>query len=1472
MRTKLFVLLNLISLSLFAQFSKTHYLPPVSSGSVIAGKQYMYISTANINPVNFKINQLGSNIITGTVSRDNPYILNIGVNNGTQTHVDQYNVHQVLSNKGYIIEAEDLVSVSIRIRSLDTNHASAIVSKGLAGLGKEFRIGAFLNTTTPGYGSLHYTFASILATENNTKVSFGDIKPGVSLINNSEGNTPSDIVLNSGESFVIATSGSVNPVRDGLIGAFISSDKPIAVNCGSFGGTNGDSSNLDMGFDQIVSSERTGSEYIFIKSNGWDQAERALLIANEDNTGIFLNNNTTAIPDYTLNKGEYVALDGSHFSTQGNLYVRTTKNIFAYQSVGFQQQMNNNGSQNLANQEMFFVPPLSCQTPNNINNIPQLEKLGDDVFNGRLTIVTKSGSTLNFIVNGVNYTLANVPNSGVNGPNPVIGNPDYETYTIFGLEGNVSVFSTSEVYIASYGNNNAATFGGFYSGFTFKPEITFSKLSLTSENCLPNVNLSVSTSTSYDTFEWFFNNTSINGATSNSYTPTAPGFYKVKASISNCSSFPALESDAIPVSSCATNIDGDLANDNIDIDIDNDGITNCTESFGNQNINTAISSGTIPMSTTTYNGSIITSTTASTTPFVGYTNGAFITDIPAGKQNFVTYELKFNQPTNIGLEYPTVVASSDLLNANADYVANCDINKTITVLNPSNQLLIDTNYDGIFESGITQFSSFEIRFRLNGSTPLAAGSGTFKFLSNGITTFKLTHKNLLDSATNKSSFKVYATCVPKDSDNDGTPDQLDSDSDNDGISDLIEAQNNTLVVVSNADSNLDGLDNAFEPGFTPFDNDNDGVADYLELDSDNDGILDSEEKGIDTDSDGIKNFRDLDSDADSCFDVKEAGFSDTNIDGILGSLTPPTVDSNGLVTGFGGYTTPNPNYITSAPINITTQPIDTAQCLFENTNFSIVSNADAFQWQISTDNGVIWTNIIDNSTYNGSNSNVLTISNIQNSMNGYLYRTQLNKAGNSCDFYSNGAKLTINAKPTLNSGVRIVQCDDNTDGISSFNLTVNNSKLSANYANETFIYFTDQNGAINNDSTFLISNPLFYTNTTPFTQTIWVRVTNSNNCYEVVSIDLISSTSNAILQNAIIPELHECDDYLDTTNNDYDGVSSFDLNPVKVYLDGLLPSTNYTYNFYKNYNDFLQETDINGNSLAINNITDYRNIGYPNSQIIWVRLEDSNTNDCVGSISFNLVVEPRPNIDTNISGNANTHICNDDSSVYQTLTSGLPTSENQNDYTYEWSINGTILPYTTESISVNQEGDYKVIVSHIAGLKCSRERNIKVEISNSALLVGTPVIKDLVENNTITITVTGDGSYVFALDDQYAPTQTIGYFENLTPGLHTVYVLDLYGCKVLKIPFSIVGFPKYFTPNGDGYHDNWNIIGASVNFNADAKILIFDRFGKLLKEINPLSSGWDGTFLGKQLPSDDYWYTAQLKDGRSVKGHFSLKR
>jgi hypothetical protein len=129
MKQKLLILVIILLQILFcnAQFSKTHYIPPLSSSTTMfPGEQYMYISTPSELPVNFKIIELGGNVIAGTVSKSTPYVYTIGTGSTTQLHVQAVMSSMVYNNKGYIIEAEDLVYVSIRLIDSTTNHAGKV--------------------------------------------------------------------------------------------------------------------------------------------------------------------------------------------------------------------------------------------------------------------------------------------------------------------------------------------------------------------------------------------------------------------------------------------------------------------------------------------------------------------------------------------------------------------------------------------------------------------------------------------------------------------------------------------------------------------------------------------------------------------------------------------------------------------------------------------------------------------------------------------------------------------------------------------------------------------------------------------------------------------------------------------------------------------------------------------------------------------------------------------------------------------------------------------------------------------------------------------------------------------------------------------------------------------------------------------------------------------------------------------------
>ena len=65
---------------------------------------------------------------------------------------------------------------------------------------------------------------------------------------------------------------------------------------------------------------------------------------------------------------------------------------------------------------------------------------------------------------------------------------------------------------------------------------------------------------------------------------------------------------------------------------------------------------------------------------------------------------------------------------------------------------------------------------------------------------------------------------------------------------------------------------------------------------------------------------------------------------------------------------------------------------------------------------------------------------------------------------------------------------------------------------------------------------------------------------------------------------------------------------------------------------------------------------------------------------------------------------------------------------------------------------------------------------------------------------------------------------------------------------------------------------AKIALQAGSKIYIFDRYGKLLKELSYNSLGWDGTYNGNPMPTSDYWFYIELSDNRIFRGHFTLKR
>ncbi|WP_242158289.1 T9SS type B sorting domain-containing protein [Aestuariivivens sediminis] len=462
-----------------------------------------------------------------------------------------------------------------------------------------------------------------------------------------------------------------------------------------------------------------------------------------------------------------------------------------------------------------------------------------------------------------------------------------------------------------------------------------------------------------------------------------------------------------------------------------------------------------------------------------------------------------------------------------------------------------------------------------------------------------------------------------------------------------------------------------------------------------------------------------------------------------------------------------------------------------------------------------------------------------------IYARIENNLSPNCYSISNPIHILVHPLPEYNN-TTLIQCDE--DGISdnrtAFNLTQVNDELVNGIPDRSVKFFKSLNDAENHLDEIL--NPESFTNTSN-TQILYVQVVdNTTGCFDIAELTLEVSTTQ--LNDYIAPAL--CDEL-----GSEDGLNTFDLSGITTDLQSINGIT-FPVSYYETYNDALQEK--NELDVLYQNRTPY-------SQTIFARAE--NNNACYGIGKISLSVNKLPDIETE----ALTYYCLNTFPQTITLNAAIH-NDSPNNYTYNWSTGED-----TYEIPVNEIGTYTVTVTNTNG--CSKDRIIHVEPSNIASFNIPPFdVKDVSTNNTVTIFVSGEGTYQYALYDENNETvsrdfQESNVFENVFPGIYTVNVQDIKNdCGTIFEQVSVVGFPKFFTPNNDGIHDTWQVYGISNMFQPDSKILIFDRYGKLLKQLDPLGEGWNGTFNGQMMPTDDYWFAVNLQDGRIFKSHFTLKR
>lgn len=472
-------------------------------------------------------------------------------------------------------------------------------------------------------------------------------------------------------------------------------------------------------------------------------------------------------------------------------------------------------------------------------------------------------------------------------------------------------------------------------------------------------------------------------------------------------------------------------------------------------------------------------------------------------------------------------------------------------------------------------------------------------------------------------------------------------------------------------------------------------------------------------------------------------------------------------------------------------------------------------------------------------------------------------------------KLSVNPLPALGvNGVikDFVACVVGSTGVHTFTLSDHNINVIASGltpSDYTFTYYDSQVNAEGGTATGLLTNS--YTNISNPEQ-IWVRVVNNaTTCVNVGTFNLV--VDEAAVANPVPPTeplLTTCDNY-----GINDGSAAFNLTPLNDIILGTPAPANFTIHYYDNEPDYLldlAEGVTTANTRAIPDITNYIT---STKDIIALVINRTSTTGCPARVDFTLTVNKLPEVTLQDGFFCFDPITNLPLNTFALTATVDPAAGN---YTFEWTKDGSPYPVTdntTNVINVDQAGIYSVVVTDVT-TGCVSVKSDDVTVSPTSTAIATASVTGyFTDNATITVIVDAAslGDYEFKLDE--GQWQDSNVFSPVATGEHKVFIQDKNngGC----VPFdpltvTVINYPKFFTPNGDGIHDKWTILGLGD----EARIYIFDRYGKLVKQISSdENGGWDGTMNGQMLPSTDYWFKVEYLENNVMKefrAHFSLKR
>ena len=328
---------------------------------------------------------------------------------------------------------------------------------------------------------------------------------------------------------------------------------------------------------------------------------------------------------------------------------------------------------------------------------------------------------------------------------------------------------------------------------------------------------------------------------------------------------------------------------------------------------------------------------------------------------------------------------------------------------------------------------------------------------------------------------------------------------------------------------------------------------------------------------------------------------------------------------------------------------------------------------------------------------------------------------------------------------------------------------------------------------------------------------------------------------SILSTIHTPANLIGCENTDDNHKADFRLSDQNAEILGSLDAAIYNISYHLSPGDAT--TDVN--PLPDNYTSE--------NKTLYARVEYNNRSDCYGIVSFELMVNEMPVLQLQQS--------------YFICPNGTATLTADPGYQhYTWSTGAT----DVNQITVNQPGQYSVMISETQnGKTCSLIFNIDVVLSEIATVnrIETNDFTEAQNSFTVFINQADMVNYRFSLDN--VNFQESNVFSGLSPGDYNVYIRDINGCDSAVQEVSLMNYARFITPNGDGYNDHWKIINAKPD--AEYSVSIFDRYGKLLKRLQAGDDEWDGSFNGQKLKPDDYWFVLTRKNGKTYRGHFSIK-